>query len=377
MLFRLFYRLVLERVPPEGAHALASWALRALGAVPGGRAAVRRLAFPRDGSLEVRALGLAFPTPLGVAAGVDKTATWFEELGAIGFGFVEVGTVTAVAQRGEPKPRVARVPAERALVNRMGFPNPGAQVFARRLARRAGETIVGVNIGKSRIAPLDEAAADYIRTVRVLGRLADYVVVNVSSPNTPGLRDMQAVDRLRPLLTAVRGELRASGARAPLLVKISPDLSDEDLDAIADLALELSLDGVVAVNTTVDRSALSASTPQAESIGGGISGAPLKPRALAVLERLYARVGDRLVLVSVGGIETAGDAWARILAGATLLQANTGFVYGGPAWPARINRGLARRVRDAGATSIQELVGVGAHGHGATAAGVGLRSALG
>jgi dihydroorotate dehydrogenase len=361
MSYGVLYKLLLERVPPECAHTLASVTMRAVAAVPGARPTIRRLAFPSSPALQVHALGQTFPSPLGVAAGVDKQASWFEALGAIGFGFVEVGTVTALPQLGEPKPRVVRLPEQRALLNRMGFPNPGAKVFARRLRKHTGKTIVGVNVGKSKVAPLDQAAADYRATVRQIAPFADYVVLNISSPNTPGLRQMQEVELLRPLLIEVQRELDAAKRRVPLLIKLSPDLRDHELDAIADLALERELDGIVAVNTTVDRAGIVASASRANAFdGGGVSGPPLKARALEVLERLYARLDDELVLVSVGGIENPDDAWDRIVAGATLIQANTGFVYGGPGWPARVNRALHQRVHEAGATSIQEVVGAAA-----------------
>jgi dihydroorotate dehydrogenase len=193
--------------------------------------------------------------------------------------------------------------------------------------------------------------------VRALAPVADYLVVNVSSPNTPGLRAMQAVDRLRPLIVAVRDELAACGRAVPLLVKIAPDLTDDEIDAIAALAVELRLDGIVAVNTTTDRGGLTSSEATFE--GGGVSGAPLRRRAVEVLRRLRAATGDRLVLISVGGVETADDVWERLLAGATLVQVYTGFVYGGPGWPRAVNRELARRVRASGARSVQEVVGAG------------------
>jgi dihydroorotate dehydrogenase len=320
LVYRLLFRLILRRIDAERAHALAFVALRAAGPL------LRRLAPKPDPRLEVRALGLTFPSPLGVAAGVDKNGSAFEELGALGFGFVEVGTVTALAQEGNPRPRIRRLPRERALVNGMGFPNEGAEVVAKRLRGRSGATVVGVNVGKSRVA--EAIGEDYRASVRAVADVADYLVVNVSSPNTPGLRDLQAAEVLRPLLEDVRAELRGT----PLLVKIGPDLSDEQIDAVADLALELDLGGIVAVNTMpVD--------------GGGLSGPPLQERAVAVLSRLRARVGERLVLISVGGIETPDDARERIRAGATLVQAYTAFVYNGPAWPRVMNRGLARSPR--------------------------------
>jgi dihydroorotate dehydrogenase len=254
--------------------------------------------------------------------------------------------VTARAQPGNPRPRMFRLPADRALVNRMGFNNEGAAAAAERLRRRTG-VIVGVNIGKTKAVPDEEAARDYAASARAVAGVADYVVVNVSSPNTPGLRDLQAADRLKPVLVAVREALDAAADhRVPLLVKIAPDLADADVDAIADLALELGLDGIVATNTTVSRDGLASPPAEVAAAGaGGLSGAPLRGRALAVLRRLRARAGDRLVLIAVGGIETGDDAWERMAAGATLVQAYTGFIYGGPLWPRRVHEDLARHFR--------------------------------
>jgi dihydroorotate dehydrogenase len=297
--------------------------------------------------LRVRALGLEFPGPLGLAAGFDKDARGTRGLAALGFGFVEVGTVTARAQPGNPRPRMFRLTADRALVNRMGFNNAGAAAAAARLGRARGGPVVGVNIGKTRAVPDADAAADYAASARAVAAVADYVVVNVSSPNTPGLRDLQAADRLRPVLVAVRAALDAavSGRRVPLLVKIAPDLADADVDAVADLALELGLDGIIATNTTVSRDGLASPAAEVAAAGaGGLSGPPLRARSLAVLRRLHARAGDRLVLIAVGGIETPDDAWERLRAGATLVQAYTAFVYGGPLWPRRMHAGLARRL---------------------------------
>ena len=339
MIYRVLYALVLRRIPPERAHALAARGIRLAH-----RLGLLRLLGRPDPVLAVDALGLRFASPLGVAAGVDKDASWFEGLGALGFGSVEVGTVTPHAQAGNPRPRVRRLLADRALQNSMGFPNPGADAVAERIARgRAGEDLVlGVNVGRAKGSTTEQAAEDYRATVRRLAPHADYLALNVSSPNTPGLRDLQAVEPLRALVAAVKEELAALGLERPVLVKIAPDLADEDVDAIADLALELGLAGIIATNTTVDRSGLASRDVPPE---GGISGPPLKARSLAVLERLRARAGDALVLVSVGGIETADDAWERLQAGATLVQVYTGFVYGGPGWARRVNRGLAERLR--------------------------------
>jgi len=319
---------------------------------------MQRVLGPSDPVLRVHAFGRELSGPLGLAAGFDKDAKGVAALLASGFDFVEVGTVTAEAQPGNPKPRLFRLLRDRALINRMGFNNEGASVVARRLAHR-GTGMVGVNIGKTKRVAEADAIADFTHSAEVLAPLADYLVVNVSSPNTPGLRDLQAIDKLRPLLVAVRTacELASPMRRVPLLVKIAPDLADNDIDAIADLAVELGLDGIVATNTTIARTGLTSSPRTIEKLGaGGLSGAPLAARSLEILRRLRARVGTRLVLVSVGGIETADDVWNRIQAGATLVQAYTGFIYGGPFWPRRIHRELAARVRAAGMSSITQLL---------------------
>ena len=353
-MYRLLYRMVLRRVPAEAAHLAAFGLIRGVARVPGAAWLLERWLGPRDPALRVRALGLEFPGPLGLAAGFDKDARGTRGLAALGFGFVEVGTVTARAQPGNPRPRMFRLTADRALVNRMGFNNEGAAAAAARLGRSRGRwsrggPVVGVNIGKTRAVPDEEAAADYAASARAVAAAADYVVVNVSSPNTPGLRDLQAADRLKPVLVAVRAALDAAvpgGRRVPLLVKIAPDLADADVDAVADLALELGLDGIIATNTTVSRAGLASPAAEVAAAGaGGLSGPPLRARALEVLARLHARAGDRLVLIAAGGIETPDDAWERLRAGATLIQAYTGFVYGGPLWPRRMHAGLARRMR--------------------------------
>jgi dihydroorotate dehydrogenase len=295
--------------------------------------------------------GVRFPGPLGLAAGFDKDGAGLHTWGALGFGYAEVGTVTAEPQPGNPRPRLFRLPADRALLNRMGFNNDGAGRLAMRLTRHRPDVPIGVNIGKTKVTAAAGAVDDYRTSARLVGPLASYLVVNVSSPNTPGLRDLQAVQSLRPILTAVLAE-----TSTPVLVKIAPDLPDAEVDAVADLAVELGLAGVVATNTTVSRDGLK--TPDAERLGaGGVSGPPLAHRAAEVLHRLYARVGDRLVLISVGGIEDADDAWNRIVAGASLLQGYTGFVYGGGSWAKHIHDGIAGRLCDGGFSTLREAVG--------------------
>ena len=329
---------MLRRIPPETAHALAARGVRSRT----GSACCGCSGRP-DPVLAVDALGLRFASPLGVAAGVDKDASWFEGLGALGFGSVEVGTVTPRRRRATRARAYGRLTADRALQNSMGFPNPGAEAVAARLAQPPRPTVVGVNVGRAK-GSRDRAGRRGLPRDRAPARAhADYLVLNVSSPNTPGLRDLQAVEPLRGLVAAVREELAALGLERPVLVKIAPDLADEDVDAIADLALELGLAGIIATNTTVARSGLrSRDVPAA---GRHLRRAAEGARSLAVLRRLRARAGDGLVLVSVGGIEDADDAWERLQAGATLVQAYTGFVYGGPGWPRRVNRELARRMR--------------------------------
>jgi dihydroorotate dehydrogenase len=349
-------RRVLFLAPPERIHTWVFALLRALTAVPLTRRALARWLAPRDPVLASTVFGVQFPGPLGLAAGFDKDGRGLRTWGALGFGYAEVGTVTAQPQPGNPQPRMFRLPDDRALLNRMGFNNHGAGELAMRLARLTPSVPVGVNIGKTKATPPESAVEDYAESARLLGPLASFLVVNVSSPNTPGLRDLQAVSSLRPILAAVR-----AATTTPVLVKIAPDLSDEDVDEIADLAVELGMAGIVATNTTVSRDGLA--TPGVDELGsGGISGPPVARRAAEILRRLYRRVGDRLVLVSVGGIETADDAWDRITSGASLLQGYTGFVYGGGLWAKRIHDGIARRLHEGGFESLADAVGSAVRG---------------
>jgi dihydroorotate dehydrogenase len=309
-------------------------------------------------------MGLRFGGRLGLAAGFDKNAVGIDALAALGFAFVEVGTITALPQPGNPRPRLARLPADRAVVNRMGFNNAGAEAVARRLdvrrrksatpRRRSAENLrrldvpVGVNIGKSKVVPEEDVEgvlADYRTSTGLLAPYADYLVVNVSSPNTPGLRNLQAVERLEPLLAAVRrrsDEVTAERDRpVPLLVKIAPDLADADVLAVADLAVALGLDGIIATNTTTSRDGLRSAPADIAAAGaGGLSGAPLRERVDQVVRLLRGRVGPDLTLIGVGGISTPADALARLDAGADLLQAYTAFVYEGPFWPRRMNAAI-------------------------------------
>jgi dihydroorotate dehydrogenase len=317
---------------------------------------------PRYRELRTEAFGLRFHGPFGLAAGFDKNALAIDGLSMLGFDHVEIGTVTGLPQPGNPPKRLFRLVEDRGLINRMGFNNEGSAAVAERLAGRRPvfRTTVGINIGKTKAVPEHEAVADYVLSAERLAAHADYLVVNVSSPNTPGLRGLQAVGQLRPLLLAVReaADRTVPHRRVPLLVKIAPDLADEDIDAIADLAVELTLDGIIATNTTIARQGLGlTSAPALLAETGGLSGVPLKARALEVLRRLYARVGDRITLVGVGGIEDAEDAWQRILAGATLIQGYSGFIYRGPFWSRSIHKGLAARLATSPYTTLKDAVG--------------------
>jgi dihydroorotate dehydrogenase len=355
--YRLVFDHLLTRVDAERAHRWGFGALRAAGPVVGPALAQARAALGgarRTAGTPVSALGLRFPGVLGLAAGFDKNAEGIDALAALGFGFVEVGTVTGQPQPGNPRPRLFRLPADRAVVNRMGFNNHGAEVVARRLQARherrsrsaSAPVVLGVNIGKTKVVPEDDQDAvlgDYAFSTRLLAPWADYLVVNVSSPNTPGLRDLQAVERLEPLLGRVRREADAASAerRVPLLVKIAPDLDDDGVRAVADLAVALGLDGIVATNTTVSRAGLRSPGAAVRAAGdGGLSGAPLRDRSRAVLRLLRERVGPDLAVVSVGGIDSPEEARVRLAAGATLLQAYSAFVYEGALWPARMHRAL-------------------------------------
>ncbi|MFI9402550.1 quinone-dependent dihydroorotate dehydrogenase [Nocardia sp. NPDC052316] len=351
-MYALLLRLMFL-VPPERIHHLVFGVMRLAARFAPTRWLMTTVFATDDPILRNTAFGIDFAAPVGLAAGFDKNADGVDAWAPLGFGFAEIGTVTAQAQPGNPAPRLFRLPADHALINRMGFNNFGAAAAAEHLRRRRGAVPIGANIGKTKIVEPADAADDYAISAALLGPLADFVVVNVSSPNTPGLRDLQAVESLRPLLQAV-----LDSVQVPVLVKIAPDLSDEDIDAVADLAVELGLAGIVATNTTIRRDGLRTPADEVAAMGaGGLSGAPVADRSLDVLRRLYRRVGDRLVLISVGGIETADQAWERIRAGATLLQGYTGFIYGGPFWTRKIHRGLAQRLRDNGYQNIAEAIG--------------------
>ncbi|WEH37377.1 quinone-dependent dihydroorotate dehydrogenase [Streptomyces sp. AM 4-1-1] len=361
-MYKLFFQLVFKRMDPEQAHRLAFRWIRLAARVPVLRTFAAAALAPRYEELRTEALGLRMHGPFGLAAGFDKNAVAIDGMAMLGFDHIEIGTVTARPQPGNPGKRLFRLVRDRALINRMGFNNEGSAAVAERLAGRdpVFRTTVGVNIGKTKAVPEAEAVSDYVTSTERLARHADYLVVNVSSPNTPGLRNLQATEALRPLLTAVReaADRTVTHRRVPLLVKIAPDLADADVDAVADLAVELGLDGIIATNTTIARDGLGLTSPT-ELTGetGGLSGEPLRERSLEVLRRLYARVGDRLVLVGVGGVRDAEDAWQRILAGATLVQGYSAFIYEGPFWSRAVHKGLAARLAASPYATLADAVG--------------------
>ncbi len=337
MLYRLIFKLFFTKLDAEFAHHIGMAVIRLLGVT----GLTNLLRIKSSGS--VQAFGLTFNSPFGLAAGFDKNGIAIEALGDLGFSHVEVGTVTAVAQPGNDKPRLFRLIKDRALINRMGFNNDGAETVALTLAmtRAAHKTlpIIGVNIGKSRVVDVADAVADYQKSAQLLAPVADYLAVNVSSPNTPGLRSLQEIQSLRPILQAVIEQAQGK----PVLVKIAPDLNDADIVDVAKLAIELKLAGVIATNTTISRAGLKTAADKVTALGaGGLSGAPLAIRSLEVLKLLRQQLPNDVAIISVGGVETAADVRERLRFGATLVQGYTGFIYRGPLWARQIKRELAK-----------------------------------
>jgi dihydroorotate dehydrogenase len=336
LIYRLFFNQIFSRFNPETAHHLGVFLVKFLGAT--GLASLSQVGLRQA---NVRAFSLSFNGPFGMAAGFDKNAEMVRELGQLGFSHVEIGTVTRFAQPGNPKPRLFRLKKDLSLINRMGFNNDGADAIAKRLKKLRNRgvklPVIGVNIGKSKTTELEDAVSDYQYSAKVLAPLADYIAVNVSSPNTPGLRSLQAIDQLEPILTAVQAEALGK----PVLVKIAPDLADEDVVAVAALATKLSLAGVIATNTTIARLNLWTPAKDVEAMGvGGLSGPVLKARSLEILKLLRASLPSKVAIVSVGGVFSASDVSERLALGAALVQGYTGFVYEGPLWARKINRGL-------------------------------------
>lgn len=348
------FRSLLFLLPPEWAHHLGMLSLQLLGMFVGLRRWMRERATRTEVDLSTTVAGLRFPSCVGLAAGLDKDAEAIEGLFALGFGAVEVGTLTPRPQPGNPRPRLFRLPSHRALINRMGFNNHGAAQAAARLRElewRPGP--VGVNVGKNKDTPLEQATDDYLACVEALAPLGDYVVINASSPNTPGLRALQAPEALSTLLRSIRARVPAG---KPLFLKIAPDLEPEAVDAIVDVAMAAGADGLIATNTTVARPF---DHPRARE-AGGLSGPPVKDASTAVIRRAYQRSGGRLPIIGVGGITTADDAWEKLRAGASLVQVYTGFIYEGPGMVPALLSGLAAKLKASGYGAISDVVGMDA-----------------
>lgn len=332
----LFFRL-----SPERAHYFAMDLLQACTRVPGGKSLLRSMYSPRRKPSPVRIAGLEFAHPIGLAAGFDKDARWVDALECLGFSFVEIGTVTPLAQPGNEQPRLFRLPQDEALINRMGFNNGGAAAAAERLRRRKGRVIIGGNIGKNKITPNEEATLDYIKAFDALHHVVDYFVVNVSSPNTPGLRALQEKEPLQQLLQTLQAKNKSLQKPRPIFLKIAPDLTDEQLQDVVEIVLNTELTGVIATNTTIDRSTLRTAAQEVEAIGaGGLSGKPLTKRSTEVVRFLAQKAQGRFHIIGVGGIQTAADAREKLEAGASLVQVYTGFIYEGPSIVRNICEGL-------------------------------------
>lgn len=346
-----FVRPALFALDAENAHELGMKGLRS--------GASRLLAgkAPKFDLGPIQRFGLPFSNPLGMAAGFDKNGVAVNQLADLGFGFVEVGTVTLKAQPGNPKPRMFRLPKDKALINRLGFNNDGAEAVADRLRKLDRKCVVGVNIGKNKDVANEEAVENYLATLEIVHPVADYVAVNISSPNTPNLRELQKSDSLEMLVNALQARNREWGEK-PLLVKIAPDLSDQEIEAAVDICLRHEVAGIIATNTTISRTGLE--TTDVERIGaGGLSGRPLAKRSTEVISTIYKYSNGNLPIIGVGGIFDANDAFEKIAAGASLLQAYTGFIYGGPGFAHRINSGLSRLLKERGFGKLDEAVGSG------------------
>src|SRR3989440_4681004 len=359
-----FIRPILFRLPAESAHEFALKALRSGLSTSFVREVVtKRLATREFGSLN--RFGLEFSNPIGLAAGFDKNGSYTRELASLGFGFIEVGTVTNHPQPGNPKPRLFRLPKDRALINRLGFNNVGAAQVAENLRRDRPDCIVGVNIGKSRNVAIEDAVPDYLASFDAVYDVADYIAVNVSSPNTPNLRELQAASLLKELLTALqqRNKALSSPRPKPLLLKIAPDLSESEMEQIVAVAIEANIVGIIATNTTVRREGLQTPAAEVQRLGdGGLSGAPLRSRSNEVISFIYNLTRGALPIIGVGGVFSAEDAWEKICAGASLVQLYTGFIYEGPGVAHRINEGLTAIMKREGFAAIDEAVGSQANG---------------
>jgi dihydroorotate dehydrogenase len=362
MVYRSLVRRLLFSLPPETAHELALHSLSLLRPKFINEVIARRYA--AESSTPIHRFGISFKNPVGLAAGFDKNGVALPALAALGFGFIEAGTVTFHAQPGNPRPRLFRLPEDKALINRAGFNNSGAAAFVKRVAHLRLSCVLGVSIGKSKITPLEQATEDYLASFETVYDVADYIAVNVSSPNTPQLRQLQQSEQLSALLSALQERNRAlqqARQRArpvPLLVKLSPDLTSEDLEMIVDVIVRLGIDGLIATNTTIARDHLITDRARVAALGeGGLSGAPLRAKSTQMVAQLYRLTKGKIPIVGVGGIFTAEDAWEKISAGASLVQLYTGFIYRGPGIAREINEGLQQILIREGLPNLDAAVG--------------------
>lgn len=363
MLYRSFLRPILFRLPPESVHEFALHSLSvALCSETARRFAGRR--FQREPFGKLTRFGLEFRNPVGLAAGFDKNGTAALALAALGFGFIEVGSVTSLAQPGNPRPRLFRLPSDRALINRAGFNNCGAAQLAENIRKQRPDCVLGVNIGKSRSVEIENAIPDYLASFEAVYDVADYIAINVSSPNTPNLRELQRPEMLAELLNSLQkrndelAEYSSLPQPKPLLLKIAPDLTESAIESIVDIATRLKIAGLIATNTTVSRDGLQTSPAELEKYGlGGLSGAPLRARANEVIALIHRLSRGEMPIIGVGGVFSAEDAWEKICAGASLVQLYTGFIYEGPGVARRINEGLAEILKREGFRSLDEAVG--------------------
>lgn len=340
-MYRVIVKPLFFLLPAERAHYTAMHLLGALCRIPGAKALLRKTYRIRNENLKRTLFGITFENPVGLAAGFDKDARWVDALSTLGFGFIEIGTLTPKAQPGNDKPRLFRLPADEALINRMGFNNGGAEAAAKRLKKRSSRIIVGGNIGKNKSTPNEQAVDDYLSCFETLFAEVDYFAVNVSSPNTPGLRALQEKEPLMELLNALQESNHRKSKRKPILLKIAPDLTNEQLDDIIEIVKATKIDGVIATNTTIAREPLTTPRATIEAIGaGGLSGKPLADRSTEVIRYLKKTSGNAFPIIGVGGIHTAADAIEKLEAGADLVQVYTGFIYEGPGLAASICKGI-------------------------------------
>ena len=368
MIWKNCIRPLLFKMPAESAHHFSMSAFATLTKLKIFNPVFRGLCNVNDDRLNVSVCGLQFPNPVGLAAGFDKNAQWFQALGNLGFGHVEVGSITGQGQPGNPQPRMFRLPKDSGLINRMGFNNLGSEVASANLKRLGTDSfrkshVLGINLGKTKVVPLEEAPEDYLKSFRLLFPFADYIAINVSSPNTPGLRELQDREPLLRLLDSI-GQLNSQMSselgvpEKPVFLKIAPDLNDEQIKDIASIVVSSPASGIIATNTTISRDNLHTSDSEIEAIGnGGLSGRPLTEASRKVVQILYNETKGSVPIIGVGGVFTGEDAWQMIRAGASLVQLYTGFIYGGPLSIRRINNYLLKKTHEHNLDSIQQAVG--------------------